>query len=119
MFTPIANRRIITGMSAIDLRTRTVSTKLTECDFALIEARATAEGETVSSWARRILRAGLQQSGTETVTAEILATRSLLINLLVPLHRNGHLSDDQIRSLVQRVDMEKMSWAKDTAGGNK
>ena len=106
-------------MAAIDGRTHTISTKLTERDFALIEAGAAAVGETVSSWARRILLAGLQRSEVQSLIAEILAVRSLLINLLVPLHRSGHLSDDQIRSLVDRVDREKSGWVKDAMGGSK
>lgn len=119
MFTSPFDQLIIAGMAAIDGRTHTISTKLTERDFALIEAGAAAAGETVSSWARRILLAGLQRGQTETLMAEVMATRSLLINLLVPLHRSGHLSDDQIRSLVERVDKEKLDWANDAMGRGK
>src|SRR5262249_40055562 len=71
----VERRRVMTG-----LRTHGLSTKVTEDEYAMFEARAS--GTTVSEWARDVLvkAAGAPPEGA-VILAELLAVRALLLNL--------------------------------------
>jgi hypothetical protein len=62
-----------------------VSTKVSEAEFAMLEERARASGLTLSEWVRDVLLAGPAEPGaelaSEVVLAELLALRSLFLNL--------------------------------------
>jgi hypothetical protein len=67
------------------LRTKSVGTKVSEPDFALLEERARASGLTLSVWVRDVLLAAPvgpgAEAANEVVLAELLALWSLLLNL--------------------------------------
>ena len=69
------------------LRTKSVGTKVSEAEFALLEERARGAGMRLGEWVREALLsapAESQQSGPdsgEVALAEVLALRSLLLNL--------------------------------------
>lgn len=57
------------------LRTKSVGTKVSEAEFALLEERARAAGLTLSEWVREALLAGPVEMETgEIVLAELLAS---------------------------------------------
>jgi len=59
-----------------------VGTKVSEAEFALLEERARAAGLTLSEWVREALLAGpVELEAGEMVLAEVLALRSLFLNL--------------------------------------
>lgn len=66
------------------LRTRTVSTKVTEEEFAGLEAQAAERGVNLGEWVREALLDRLkpdQVPGNETLLAEVMALRTIVINL--------------------------------------
>jgi hypothetical protein len=67
------------------LRTKSVGTKVSEAEFAMLEERARASGLTLSEWVRDVLLAAPVEPGaelaSEAVLAEVLALRSLFLNL--------------------------------------
>ena len=75
---------------------KSVSTKVSEAEFAMLEQRPRASGLTLSEWARDVLFSaqvdGVPEAG-EVVLADLLALRSLFLNL--QLRRLG--SDDRAR----------------------
>ena len=67
-----------------NLRTRTVSTKVTEQEFAGLEARASAGGISLGEWVREELLERLKPEevvGGETLLTEVMALRTIVINL--------------------------------------
>jgi integrase len=66
------------------LRTKSVGTKVSEAEFAMLEERARGSGMRLAEWVREALLAAPAESGPdagEVALAEVLALRSLLLNL--------------------------------------
>ena len=67
------------------LRTKSVGTKVSEAEFALLEERARGAGLTLGEWVREALLAEPEESGAEVagevVLAELLALRTLNKNM--------------------------------------
>lgn len=66
------------------LRTKSIGTKVSEEEFAALEARARAVGLTLSEWVRDVLLSAPAMTGPdsgEVALAEVLALRSLFLNL--------------------------------------
>jgi hypothetical protein len=66
------------------LRTKSVSTKVSEAEFALLEERARGAGMRLGEWVREALLSAPAESGPdsgEVALGEVLALRSLLLNL--------------------------------------
>ncbi len=55
------------------LRTKSVGTKVSEAEFAMLEERARASGLTLSEWVRDVLLAGPAEPGAELVSEVVLA----------------------------------------------
>jgi hypothetical protein len=95
-------------------RDRTVSTKLTEAEFALIERLAGDRGKWISEWVRDVLldavRDGEPQQQKATF-AELQAIRLLLINALEPLLRGDKMTADQFKELLRYVKNNKRKAA--------
>jgi hypothetical protein len=62
------------------LRTKSISTKVTDEEYAQFEALA--GGQTISEWARDVLLKATKANASEqTVLAEVLALRTILLNV--------------------------------------
>jgi hypothetical protein len=98
------------------LRIKSVSTKVSEAEFAMLEERARAAGLTLSEWVRDVLLAGPAEPGaelaSEVVLAELLALRSLFLNLQFRSDK-GQLSETELRSLIDRADATKLERARE------
>ncbi|AEU37462.1 plasmid mobilization protein [Granulicella mallensis] len=92
------------------LRTKSVGTKVSEAEFALLEERARSSGLTLSEWVRDVLLA-TPEAG-EVVLAEVLALRALLLNLYYRADK-GPLEEDELRSLIERADATKLERARE------
>jgi hypothetical protein len=92
------------------LRTKSVSTKVTEEEYAKFEALA---GErTISEWARDILsRAANPHTCEQTILAEVLALRTALLNLFFKLARAERITADEMQQLIERADADKLKKA--------
>jgi hypothetical protein len=92
------------------LRTKSVSTKVTEEEYARFEALA---GErTISEWARDVLsRAANPQTCEQTILAEVLALRTALLNLFFKLARGERTTADEMQQLIERADADKLERA--------
>jgi hypothetical protein len=93
-------------------RTRCVSTKLTEADYATCAELAGAK--TLSEWTREIVLAAVTRRPIEELLlAEVLAPRTIVINLQFAVVTQGAPTTDQMRALIDRVDREKAQKAQD------
>jgi hypothetical protein len=95
-------------------RDRTVSTKLTEAEFALIERLAGDRGQWISEWVRDVLLETTRDSEPQrqkATFAELQAIRLLLINTLEPILRGERMTAEQFKELLRYVKNNKRKAA--------
>jgi hypothetical protein len=93
-------------------RTKSISTKVTEAEYDEIAGRA--EPETVSAWARGILVGAAQPDPLVfLLLAEVVALRTIVLNLNFALAANHTPSEDAMHRLIERADAEKFDKAKE------
>ena len=98
------------------LRTKSVGTKVSEAEFALLEERARGAGLRLAEWVREALLAAPVESGpdaSEVALAEVLALRSLLLNLHFRAAKGELVPEAEMRSLIERADGVKMQRARE------
>jgi hypothetical protein len=94
------------------LRTKSISTKVTDEEYAQMEALA--GGQTISEWARDVLlRVAKPNVSEHTVLAEVLALRMILLNALYKLSQGEALTADEMKGLIERADQDKLRKAQD------
>ncbi len=93
------------------LRTKSISTKVTDEEYALFEALA--GGQTISEWARDVLlKATKPNAGDQTVLAEVLALRTILLNLHFAVSQGQTLTAEELQQFIERADQNKLSKAR-------
>lgn len=93
------------------LRTKSVSTKVTDEEYALFEALAGEQ--TISEWARDVLlKATKPNAGEQTVLAELLALRTILLNMHFAVSQGQTLTAEEMQQLIERADQTKLSKAR-------
>jgi hypothetical protein len=94
------------------LRTKSISTKVTDEEYAQMEALAGEQ--TISEWVREVLRRAAKPNSSEhTVLAEVLALRMILLNALYKLSQGEALTADEMKGLIERADQDKLRKAQD------
>jgi len=93
------------------LRTKSVSTKVTDEEYAQFEALAGEQ--TISEWARDVLlNATKPNAGEQTVLAEVLALRTILLNVHFAVSQGQTLTVEEMQQLIERADQNKLSKAR-------
>ena len=93
------------------LRTKSISTKVTDEEYALFEALAGEQ--TISEWARDVLlKATKPNAGEQTVLAEVLALRTILLNIHFAISQGQTLTVEEMQQLIERADQNKLSKAR-------
>ena len=93
------------------LRTKSISTKVTDEEYAQFEALAGEQ--TISEWARDVLfKAAKPNPGEQTVLAEVLALRTILLNIHFALSQGRTLTAEEMQKLIERADQNKLSKAR-------
>jgi hypothetical protein len=98
------------------LRTKSVGTKVSEAEFALLEERARGAGMRLGEWVREALLSAPAESGPdsgEVALAEVLALRSLLLNLHFRSATGEPVSEAEMRGLIERADGSKLERARE------
>ena len=98
------------------LRTKSVGTKVSEAEFALLEERARGAGMRLGEWVREALLSAPAESGPdsgEVALGEILALRSLLLNLHFRAAKGEPLAESEMRVLIERADGSKIERARE------
>ena len=93
------------------LRTKSISTKVTDEEYALFEA--SAGEQTISEWAREVLlKATKSNAGEQTMLAEVLALRTILLNVHFAVSQGQTLTAEEMQQLIARADQDKLSKAR-------
>jgi hypothetical protein len=92
------------------LRTKSISTKVTDEEYSQFEALAGEQ--TISEWARNVLLNATKPNAREqTVLAEVLALRTILLNIHFAISQGQTLTADEMQHLIERADRHKLSKA--------
>ena len=102
------------------LRTKSIGTKVSEEEFAALEASARAADMTLSEWVRAVLLAapGVELPDDEAALAgrvtlaEVLALRALFLNLQFR-QAQGPMTEVEMRGLIERADAVKGERARE------
>jgi hypothetical protein len=103
------------------LKTKSIGTKVTEEEYADLERTAHAEGKTLGEWCRKVMLAsmngnasnGRHSGGAElqALMAELVALRTILLNVLFKQANGESLTADQMQRLIERADADKVKKA--------
>lgn len=103
------------------LRDRSLGTKLTDVEYAQVEAAALRAGVGLSEWCRRTVLNAAQSGSDETaiavLLAELLALRAVLLNLMFRMRTGGELTREEMRQLIERADRDKHKRAAELLKG--
>ncbi len=86
---------------------------MSEAEFALLEERARGAGMRLGEWVREALLSAPAEAGVdsgEVALAEVLALRSLLLNLHF---RSATIPESEMRGLIERADGSKLERARE------
>lgn len=108
------------------LRTKTLGTKVSEEEFAQLEAAASERGLTLSEWCREMLLASVNgqeeksaadlssASGTgQALMAELVALWAILLNVLFKLANGEKPTAEEMQRLIDRADSDKLKKARE------
>ena len=91
-------------------RTKSISTKVTEEEYTQFEGLA--GDQTISEWARETLMKAAKPSPAEqTIVAELLALRMILVNILGIIANREPLTGTDMDDIINRADASKLAKA--------
>jgi hypothetical protein len=102
------------------LRTKSIGTKVSEEEYALLERTAQAGSKTLGEWCRHVMLASAngrsqdgQKSGAEAkaLMAELVALRTILLNVLYKQANGEKLTTEEMHRLIERADADKIKKA--------
>jgi len=104
-------------MATAEPRPRTIGSKVTESEYAALEALAKSRNQTLSECCREVMLAQLNPTrptpAEETIMAEIIGLRMLLLNTVYSLANGQKLTQAEMQALIQKVDGEKQAMARE------
>jgi len=104
-------------MGTDQLRNRTVGCKMSDAEYERLVAVAEREGLTLGEWCRDVLleRANGRKAKPveETLLAEVIALRTILLNALYKLAQGEALTPDEMQRLINHADQDKFRNAQE------
>jgi hypothetical protein len=104
-----------------DIRSKSVGFRVTESDFASLQALAEEECRPLGEWCREIIFErvkGQQKSSSvldQVILEELLALRMIITSLLFDLTK-GKMTPEQMEKLFTQVDEAKVKRAEEILG---
>ncbi len=112
---PMATGREVAKLMMGVSRTRSAGAKVTEEEYAQLEALAQTRGLTVGEWCRDVLLAQLKPPVAslpeEAILSEVVGLRMIMINLLRALGNEETLTPEKVQEVIQWADTEKFATA--------
>ncbi len=94
-------------------RRKSIGTKVSEEEYAQLEARA--GGRAVSEWVREVLlrelHGGQARPAEQTLLAEVLALRTILLNLHFTVAKGETITAEEMQAIIDRADAGKAKKA--------
>lgn len=102
-------------MPADQIRNRTVGCKMSDSEYERLSAVVESEGMTLGEWCREVLLErvdGRKPSVIEeTLLAEVLALRTILLNAFYKLAQGEKLTAEEMQAIIERADANKVQKA--------
>jgi hypothetical protein len=106
------------------LRTKSIGFKVSEEEYAQLDAEAQTSKRSLGEWCREVLLACVNgqepkvatySAGTGEVAlmAELVALRAILLNALFKLAKGQPLSAQEMQGLIDRADSDKLKKARE------
>ena len=92
-------------------RTKSIGTKVTDEEYARLEALAGEQ--TISEWVRAVLLRAATPSAESILLAELLALRAILLNLHFAVCSGESVTAETMRRLIDRADQDKLQHAQE------
>lgn len=91
-------------------RNKSISTKVTDEEYARFETLAGEQ--TISEWARdALLKTGEASQSDQTIVAELLGLRMILLNVLFSIANHESVSEEAMQEIIRRADASKLAKA--------
>ncbi len=109
-------------MVKLNLRTKSIGTKVSEEEFARLEQAAQNASKTLGEWCREVMLASangqaekVTGAGGEAhaVMAEVVALRAILLNVLFKQAKGEPLTAEEMQRLIDRADSDKLKKARE------
>lgn len=95
------------------IRRKSIGTKVSEEEYARLEALT--GGRAMSEWVREVLLHEVDgrqaRPAEETVLAEVLALRTILLNAFYKLAQGEKLTTEEMQAIIERADASKLQKA--------
>jgi hypothetical protein len=108
-------------MVKASLRIKSIGTKVTEEEYTELERAAQAGGKTLGEWCREVMLANMNGHGpksqarsdseSQAVMAELVALRTILLNVLYKQANSESLTAEEMQRLIERADADKLKKA--------
>ena len=99
------------GTEQPELRARTASTKVTDSEFAELDAFASQRGQSISEWIRQTLLSEVRNQRNSATTVhvftELIGIQLLLMNTLGPLIRCEKMTSEHMDAVFRQVQSTK------------
>lgn len=98
---------------------KTIGVRVTDADYARLQALADAQGMPVGEWCRTVLLDLAQKSGDkprpieQALLAEVIALRTIVANLTYAFTSEGKVTREQMLAVIERADKTKLKRAAD------
>ena len=100
------------------LRTKSLGTKVSEGEYARLEALASARGQSISELIRSVLLEQIASpnghghtAAEQTLLAEVVGLRTILLNLFFKLASGERITAEEMRAVIERADADKLKKA--------
>ena len=96
---------------------KTIGVRVTEADYARLQALADAEGKPVAEWCRDVLLelvdhpAGKPKPIDQALLAEVIALRTIVANLTYAFTSDGKVTREHMLAVIDRADKTKLKRA--------
>jgi hypothetical protein len=93
------------------VRTKSVGTKVSDDEYAQLEKLAQARGRSLGEWVREVLlrelEGGQARPAEQTLLAEVLALRTILLTLDFAVAKGEAITAEDMQSIIDRADADK------------
>lgn len=94
------------------LRTKSLGTKVSDAEYARLEALASARSQTISEFIRSVLLeeiAAPDRDGNtgKVLLAEVVGLRTILLNLFYKIANGERITAEEMRGIIERADADK------------
>ena len=103
------------------LRTKSIGFKVSEEEYAQLDAEAQTSRRSLGEWCREVLLASVNGqepkvatgTGEVALMAELVALRAILLNALFKLAKGQPLTSHEMQGLIDRADSDKLKKARE------